>query len=225
MQFNCILLINVYLPCCGCDNWEDEYTECLASIINDISKLQYTHIIFGDDVNVDFMNKHMTLAYRSVASCMEDDAQRLQMKFVDNKIQPYSEYTFRVETTCAGSCVDHLAVSDALYDTVVAVSFIDGGINVSDQCTVSMDVCVPCQHILGNVSPDAYTEPQSKRQFTCRWDKGDISSNYEPTRYVLSTVQVATDLLVRCASRLDGDYVTAVINKYYDSIVHALYSA
>ena len=65
-------------------------------------------------------------------------------------------------------------MSDALYDTVVAVSVIDGGINVSDQCTVSMDVCVPCQHILGNVSPDAYTEPQCKRQLTCRWDKGDI---------------------------------------------------
>ena len=45
LQFNGILLINVYLPCSGCDNWEDEYADYLASIINDISKLHFTHII------------------------------------------------------------------------------------------------------------------------------------------------------------------------------------
>jgi len=50
-------------------------------------------------------------------------------------------------------------------------------------------------------------------------------SYYELKRDVLSTVQVPIHLLVECASRLDIDYVTAVINQYYDNIVHALYSA
>jgi len=58
LQLNGILLINVYLPCFTCDNWEDEYADCLASIINGISKLQFTYTIFGGDLNVDFMNKH-----------------------------------------------------------------------------------------------------------------------------------------------------------------------
>jgi len=96
LQFNGILLINVYLPCSACDDWEDEYADCLASIINDISKLQFTHIIFGGDLNADFMNKHTTRAYSSVASSIEDFAQSLQIKFVDNKIPPDSGYTFRV---------------------------------------------------------------------------------------------------------------------------------
>ena len=112
-------------------------------------------------------------------------------------------------------------MSDSLYDTVVAVSIIGSGINLSDHCAVSMDVCVPCQHLLSNGSPDSSTEPQSKRQLTFRWDKGDILY-HKLTRDVLSTVQVPTDLLVGCASKLDSDYVTAVINQYYDNIVHAL---
>jgi len=170
LQFNGILLINVYLPCSGFDNWEDEYADCLASIINDISKLQFTHIIFGGDLNVDFMNKHMTRAYSSVTySCIEDFAQSLQMKFVDNKIPPDSGYTFRVQAHVSATwlCQIHCII-------VVAVSIIDSSINLSDHCAVSMDVCVPYQHLLSNGSADSSTEPQSKRQLTFRWDKGDI---------------------------------------------------
>ena len=116
-------------------------------------------------------------------------------------------------------------MSVSLYDIVVAVPIIDSGINLSDHCAVSMDVCVPCQHLLSNGCPDSSTEPRSKQQLTFRWDKGDIFSYYELTRGVLSIVQVPTDLLVGCASRLDSDYVTALVNQYYDNIVHALYSA
>jgi len=36
LQLNGILLINVYLPCSSCDDWEGEYADCLASIINGI---------------------------------------------------------------------------------------------------------------------------------------------------------------------------------------------
>jgi len=183
LQFNGILLINVYLPCSGFDNWEDEYADYLLgnqhihlpnyqiqSIINDISKLQFTHIIFGGDLNVDFMNKHMTRAYSSVTySCIEDFAQSLQMKFVDNKIPPDSGYTFRVQAHVSATwlCQIHCII-------VVAVSIIDSSINLSDHCAVSMDVCVPYQHLLSNGSADSSTEPQSKRQLTFRWDKGDI---------------------------------------------------
>jgi len=33
---------------------EEEFIECLASISNDIVDLQYSDIIFGGDLNVDF---------------------------------------------------------------------------------------------------------------------------------------------------------------------------
>jgi len=131
--------------CPSYENWEDEYADCLANTINDISKQQFAHIIFGGDLNIDFMNKHMTHTYSSVASSTEDFAQSLQLKFVDNKIPPGSGYTFRLETAGAGSCADHFAVSDLLYDKIVAMSIIDRCLNISDHCAVSMDVCVPCQ--------------------------------------------------------------------------------
>jgi len=147
------------------------------------------------------------------------------MKFLNKKIPPGSGCTFRVETTGAGSYVDHFAVSDSLYDKIVAVSIIDSGINLSDHCAVSMDVCVSCQHLLSSGSTYSSIEPQSKRQLTFRWDKSDIFSYNELTRDILNTVQVPTHVLLGCASRPNRDYIVAVINQYYDNIVHALYCA
>ena len=224
LRLDDVLLINVYLPCSSCDNWEDEYADCLASIMNDISKLQFTRILFGGDLNIDFMNKHITCSHNSVISCIEDFVKTLQMKFADDKISSGSVHTFRVEATGAGSCVDHFAVSESLYTEIVAVSIIDSGINLSDHCAVSMDICVPCRHVHNSGSRISSAEPQSKQQLMFRWDKGDIFSYYELTRDILSSVQVPTHLLLECSSKFDSDYIIAMINQYYDNIVHALYS-
>ena len=45
---------NAYLPCSSSYNWEDEYLDTLAQITNDIADIQYSHIIYGGDFNVDF---------------------------------------------------------------------------------------------------------------------------------------------------------------------------
>ena len=64
----------------------------------------------------------------------------------------------------------------------------------------------------------------SNNRLTFRWDKGDIFSYYELTRDILSSVQVPIHLLLECSSKFDSDYIIAMINQYYDNIVHALYS-
>jgi len=52
-----LLLINVYLPCTYTADREDEYVECLASIMNDISELKFSDIIFRGDLNMEQNNK------------------------------------------------------------------------------------------------------------------------------------------------------------------------
>ena len=42
------------MPSASASCREEEFIECLASITNDIVDLQYSDIIFGGDLNVDF---------------------------------------------------------------------------------------------------------------------------------------------------------------------------
>jgi len=54
------LFINVYFPCNSVVDWQNEYLECLASILKDvrICDVQYKYIVFGGDLNVDFGAKN-----------------------------------------------------------------------------------------------------------------------------------------------------------------------
>jgi len=51
-----LLLINVYLPCVSSADRVDDFIECLSSIMNDISELQYDEVIFGGDLNIELDN-------------------------------------------------------------------------------------------------------------------------------------------------------------------------
>ena len=48
------IFINVYLPCKSCLHREEKFTDYLASVLHEITELQYCDIIFGGDLNVDF---------------------------------------------------------------------------------------------------------------------------------------------------------------------------
>ena len=62
---------------------EDEYIECLASIMNDIS-----YVIFGGDLNMDLNNKSNLC--KQLCSFASD----LQLQFVDDKISSTDKCTF-----------------------------------------------------------------------------------------------------------------------------------
>jgi len=54
LQCGDTVFINVYLPCKSCLHREEKFTDYLASVLHEITELQYCDIIFGGDLNVDF---------------------------------------------------------------------------------------------------------------------------------------------------------------------------
>lgn len=109
LQIGQLLLINAYLPCVSSVDRVDEFIECLASIMNDISDLQYDDVIFAGDLNIELDNND--ILYRYLDIFMRD----LQINFVDEKISSNDKFTYRVEYTGSCSTTDHFAVSRKLY--------------------------------------------------------------------------------------------------------------
>ena len=102
------VLINVYLPCAGSDNWDDEYVDCLALIANKLSELNYNNIIFGGDLNIDFTSAH------PLHSCVLEFLKDLDLRLLDDLL-PADSVTFHVEASGASSFIDHFAVTQQLY--------------------------------------------------------------------------------------------------------------
>ena len=160
---------------CGCrkffwiedeDDREDEYIECLASIMNDISELQFSDVIFGGDLNMELNNKSNLC--KQLCSFASD----LQLRFVDDKISSIDKCTFRVEATGSFSTIDHFAVSENLYNHVHDVKVYDSGINLSDHCPLILMVDVLLS-LAPNVSCSSNTRSSSKSGdvLSFRWDK------------------------------------------------------
>ena len=57
-QLGDLILVNVYLPCPGANNWDNEYVNCLALIANKLCELDYKNLIFGGNLNTDFARFH-----------------------------------------------------------------------------------------------------------------------------------------------------------------------
>ena len=222
LLFNGSLLINVYLPCASTQCRDDVYMDCLACIMNDISDIGYSNIIFGGDMNVDFIDKNLQV-YSNLMSFVRD----INLTFVDELCDgPY--ITFRVHTTGAESAIDHFAVSQSLYDRVTEIKVIDSGINLSDHCSVVMYLSLPGNKVPSDNPTCNRTASQNNNnngnhQLSFRWDKGDISQYYNVTRNMLHDIQVPTFLLTEAPV----DHVTAMnsINNYYLDIVNSLYNA
>ena len=136
VQVGQTVFINVYLPSTSTVCRDDEFVDCLASIVNDIADLHYVDIVFGGDMNVD-LSVSGDLCYSLLHF-----AQEIGLKFVYEKLSPDSK-TFRVESTGASSLIDHFAVSQSLNSNLHAVQVLDSGINLSDHCPLAITVSVP----------------------------------------------------------------------------------
>ena len=221
LQIDDIVLINVYLPCVSSDNWDVEYLDCLASIINVMSELQYMYIILAGDMNIDFLNCHKGSMYTTVANSLMTFAQQLRLKFTDDKCIDKATYTFRAEFSGAASFIDHIAVSEDLYDDVSKVEVIDSGINLSDHCPVVMDLSIVAPK--SRIAYESHTGTTRKHQLAFRWDIGDVVHYYNLTGDLLSAIQVPSFLL--CGAPSNRETALDCINSFYSSIVHALYDA
>ena len=77
----------VYLLCVSSVDRVDDFIECLASIMNDISDLQYDVAIFGGDLNIELDNNDILCRHLDSFAC------DLQLTFVDDKISSKDKYT------------------------------------------------------------------------------------------------------------------------------------
>jgi len=175
------------IPCYSNENWEDDYTDCLANIIEDIFDVEYSYVIFGGDLNINPLSKNATHTHALVIKSLELFMHNLNLKLIVDNTRTGPVYTFHVETTGANSCIDYFAVN--------AVTTLDSGINFSDHCSVSMYICIPSLSL-----PKVSNNPQMpgvhrRQQCAFRWDKGDVVSYYFLTHDMLSTIQAPTNLL------------------------------
>ena len=211
-----LLLVNVYLPCASTVDHVDEYIECLASIMNEVSDLQFHDVIFGGDLNME-LNDNSELC-RHLHSFVHN----LQLKFVDDKISSNDKFTYRVESTGACSVIDHFAISYNLYQRINNVKIVDSAVNFSDHCPVLMevDVSLGCSVSRNDVN----VQSKSSNVLNFRWDIGDCSQYYMLTYDALNCIQVPVFLLDSnvSATMMRGDILDS-INQYYRDIVKVLF--
>jgi len=215
MQFEQSLIINVYLPCAATVCRDEEFTDTLACIMNDITDISYSSIIFGGDMNVDFaMRNHFS-------SSLMNFTQDLELQFVDDKLPHGRGITFKLDTTGAMSAIDHFAVSQSLYDNVHKVKVIECGSNLSDHSPLVMELSLPVDKkpVSGTYAKkDMY-------QMNFRWDHGDIIQYYVLTRDLLNAINVPTFLLSSDMSHLSKADILAFVNRFYTDIICALHNA
>jgi hypothetical protein len=223
LQLDDIILINVYLPCASNNNWDVEYLDCLACIMNVVSEFDYTYIILAGDMNVDLSNCCKSYNYQTIASSLLNFTQQLGLKFLDDKYDGSSVVcTYRAESRGAASAIDHIAVTECLYDNVIKCEVLDSGINLSDHCPVVMDLSITCKHKRLE-SESAGKGNNNMHQLAFRWDIGDVSHYYSLTGERLSAIQAPLFLLNSIPR--NRDVATVCINRFYVSIVHALFDA
>lgn len=220
LQYEDMLFINVYLPCRASAHCEEEFVDCLASIMHVISELQYSSIIFGGDMNIDITETNV------LSNVLANFVHDLGLKFVDDKLPIDERDTFRVISTGATSTIDHFAVSESMYDAINMVKVIDSGINLSDHCPLIVDVNVTVYKKPVHKKP-VHKRPSkaNNEQMKFRWDKGDIFLYYTVSHDLLSAVKVPTYLLSDSSYHCPRADILECVNRYYNEIVHALYIA
>jgi len=99
------LFINVYFPCNSVVDWENEYLECLASILSDVSicDVQYKYIVFGGDIYVDFGAKKHVI---DDVSCFMIDLNLLNS---DCKLSSGVNFSYRAYSSVASSLIKHFS--------------------------------------------------------------------------------------------------------------------
>jgi len=214
VQIGKVLFINVYLPSVSTPNRTEVFIDCLSGILNDIGDLHYSEIVFGGDMNVD------VAADNELCALLRDFARDLELRYLYDKLPSDDRVTYRVDATGAKSAIDHFAVSESMYDSVVGIKVEDSGINLSDHCPVTFDVIIPD---IDKAPSNSNGSVKPCMQPVYRWDMGDLIYYYSLTRDLLSAIDAPKHLLSDCDS--PGSNVLEQINQYYNSIVCCLREA
>jgi len=78
-------------------------------------------------------------------TCNINFAREFDIGFVDDKLDIYQgKFCYRVDSTGAASCIDHFAVSSTLWNSLKHVSIEDSSANLSDHCSVILEITTIC---------------------------------------------------------------------------------
>ena len=136
LKLDKLLIVNVYLPCCSCD---DDY-ELLFSILNDlldiISEVEHNSIIIGGDFNCNL------LQYSTGMSIIQDFIHKINSSVCNNLLNgPCTiEYTYVVENRNAYSNIDYFIVSNSLSNSINNYQVIHSIENMSDHLPVELEL-------------------------------------------------------------------------------------
>jgi len=116
--------------------------------------------------------------------------------------------TFRVEASGASSFIDHFAVTQQLYDSILSCDIIDNGSNLSDHCALSLSVRIDVEC---KTPMDKHDQRTGGRDVTgFRWDiKADLFAYYCMTGQLLNNIFAPYELLLTHGDCTDDVHVMA----------------
>ena len=217
LQISDLVLVNAYLPCVGSDTWEHDYMDCLASIANILGELNYTHLIFGGDFNIDFTRKHAMIGF------VKDFLSEFNLLLIDDLL-PSGSVTYNVDKSGASSFIDHFAVSQQIYDNIISAEIVDSGINLSDHYPVQFSIALDSVPLFLSTQTNSSCKADAKQSapMAFRWDKADLSLYYSLTYDLLCNLRAPIELLSNAGTDVHSTEVLSLIDNFYDNIVSCL---
>ena len=140
-----LLLCNVYMPCdTDYDNGNnDMYNEILLEVLKFANDDSIDLIVCGGDFNTD-MTRPRSLHTNSLLRFMENQ----NFKACDNHLCGNVDYTYESMSNGARSNIDHVLVSENMYEFITDVNVIHDIDNISDHSvlSVSFNIAVEYAH-------------------------------------------------------------------------------
>ena len=211
-----LLVFVLYLPCFQVSlEYTSDLLDCSSFIECTISSTNCDGVVLLGDCNFDCT---LCNSGYKLFKGMLDDVHVVSCK---DLATPVIDYTYFQDTLGRYSTIDHIFVSDKLYDHVISYSVVESGNNFSDHLPVACTIALPFYNIQ-NKSTRSNTNSYGVKlkNGVSRWDKADIVGYYYMTGQLLQQIDIPYDLL-------HGGFNNQVdrINKYYDAIVNALLTA
>ena len=198
-----LLIINVYLPCCGTDGRVDTCKEILIEIESWCRHFHWCRCIIAGDLNCN-LDSNDTVAQLIVSLC--DDCSLLRC---DKLFQSDMHYTYVNTSLNQYSYIDYALVSSevVLSDFVV----MEPSVNFSDHLPLFISlVCT----LKSDCSKGERTAPV---QYYPRWDKADRDAYYRYTGDNLVSLVSELDELI-----INNSCSTDEIDEVYERIVSVL---
>jgi exonuclease III len=187
VQYNDILIIDVYFPCVSSLNHKDETIDLLVQLDTLVNQSVVKDIIIGGDFNCNLEIE--SWSSKVICDFMEDNSLSSCNKLAVNVIG--AEYTYSNELLGHYSYLDYFVVSNSLTSSVMSLEICSDDFNLSDHSPVCIEVCNIISDCETTVLCSNKGGKSTKIPDTCyqnRWDHADIVAYYELTRLGLQPI-------------------------------------